>query len=476
VIADFTGRAAELSWIYRLVDTLDGPAERIGVAVISGGAGLGKTTLVVRAAHRLRDRFADGVCFIDALGMSQRPVASDEILARVLRALGVRAQQIPDDPAERAGRYRQVLRDRRVLVVVDDAQSEAQVRPLLPGEGGSRLLVTSRRLLAGLEGVQRLHLDPMPVSDARDLLGRIIAERFDPRDDALHRLVDLLGGLPLAVRIVGNRLISRPGWTAADLVDRLSAAERRLDQLSAGDLTVAAAFEMSYEQLPDAARLLFRRAALVPGPDFGAPLAAVVGEVTVPAAEELLDDLVDLSLMGSAEGGRYRFHDLVRLYANQRLNKEDPDDAVTAVRRRMVSWLLETLTAAGLWFEQGGAQTGFACAEDADQWIRAESEHWLAALGAAALAGEHDVVVHAASALHWFSDRWVDWSRWVEVFQLGYDSAERLGNPGRQAEFLNYLAWIYTLPWRDQHPALAYAGRHWSWRGPLATYCRRRGR
>jgi transcriptional regulator with XRE-family HTH domain len=129
-IADFTGRAAELAWISRLVD---GAGESPGVAVITGGAGVGKTTLVVRAAHGLPDRFPGGVHFVDAMGMSPRPVASDEILARVLRAFGLRDPQIPQDPAERAARYRQLLREKRALVVVDNAASEAQVRPLIPG-------------------------------------------------------------------------------------------------------------------------------------------------------------------------------------------------------------------------------------------------------------------------------------------------------------------------------------------------------
>jgi hypothetical protein len=351
-IGDFTGRAAELAWISRLVDALDESGDRSGAAVISGGAGLGKTTLVVRAAYHLRERFPDGVHFVEALGMSQRPVGSEEILARVLRALGVRDQQIPRDGAERAGRYRQLLRERRVLVIVDDAASEAQVRPLVPGGGHSQLLVTSRRMLAGLEGVRRLHLAPMPEIDAYDLLGRILAERADaPRDDDVRELVDLLGGLPLALRIVGNRLLSRPTWSVADLVARLSTEERRLDQLSAGDLKVAAAFTMSYEQLPDLTRRVFRRAALAPGADFSASLAAVVGEVTVPDAEDHLDDLVELGLVETAHEGRYRFHDLVRLYAHQRLEHDDETDTVTASRHRMVTWLLRTLTAAGQWFQ-----------------------------------------------------------------------------------------------------------------------------
>jgi transcriptional regulator with XRE-family HTH domain/tetratricopeptide (TPR) repeat protein len=484
-IGDFTGRVAELAWIAGLVDALEGSVDRSGAAVISGGAGLGKTTLVVRAAHRLRDRFPDGVHFVEALGMSERPVGSEEILARVLRALGVRDQQIPPDGAERAGRYRQLLRERRALVIVDDAASESQVRPLVPGAGRSQLLVTSRRMLAGLAGVQRLHLTPMPSLDAHDLLGRILADRpvlaepsdaarpvlAEPSDaarpglaersdgaraDDYQGLVDLLGGLPLALRIVGNRLASRPQWSVADLVARLSSGERRLDQLSAGDLTVAAAFAMSYEQLPDAVRQLFRRVALLPGADFDASLAAVVGQTSEPAAEDQLDDLLDLGLLEAAPGGRYRFHDLVRLYANQRLQHEETADAVITVRRQMVAWLLSTLTAAARMFGpagSGSADPGFASAEDAKAWIRIEAEHWFPALGAAAIGGDHDEVAHAIISMHWFCEQWVHWPHWTELFTLGLDSAARLGHAGLQAELLNYIAWTHTVPWRKDMPA-----------------------
>ncbi|MEU5941316.1 BTAD domain-containing putative transcriptional regulator [Micromonospora sp. NPDC047548] len=462
-IGDFTGRAAELAWIFRLVDAVDEPADSSHAAVISGGAGLGKTTLVVRAAHRLRDRFPGGVHFLDALGMSARPVGSDEILARALRALGVRDHKIPEDAAERAGHYRQLLREKRVLVIVDDVASEAQVRPLIPGGGHSQLLVTSRRLLAGLVGVQRLHLDPMPVADASNLLSRILAERADVPDDRdLQSLVDLLGGLPLAVRIVGNRLVSRPIWSAADLTARLSVAERRLDQLSAGDLKVAAAFGISYEQLPDLTRQVFRRTALAPGPDFSASLAAVSGEVTVPDAEDHLDDLVDLGLVETAQGGRYRLHDLVRLYAKQRLEQDDEAATVAASRRRMAAWLLVTLTDAGRWFEpksSGTAGSAFGSVEEADAWIRAEAEHWFPALGDAATAGDHHAVVNAVSPLHWFADRWVHWPRWTDLFMLAVDSAVALGDATRQAEFLTAVAWTYTYPGRDFRPALSYAER-----------------
>ncbi|WP_406081423.1 ATP-binding protein [Micromonospora sp. NBC_00858] len=460
-IADFTGRTAEQAWIFRQVDALTGSADRSGAAVITGGAGMGKTTLVVRAAHHMRDRFPGGVCFVDALGMSKRPVAEDEILARVLRALGVRDQQIPDDTAERAGRYRQMLRDERVLVVVDDAASEAQVRPLLPGSGNSQLLVTSRRLLAGLEGVQRLHLDPMPPGDSTDLLRRILAERADlQHDNDLHGLVDLLGGLPLAVRIVGNRLVSRPIWSVADLTTRLSVAERRLDQLSAGDLKVAAAFGMSYEQLPKMTRQVFRRTALSLGPDFSAALAAATGEVTVPEAEDHLDDLVDLGLVEAAQASRYRLHDLVRLYAQQRLEHDDDAAAVAASHRRMVTWLLSTLIAAGKWFAQHPAEAAgsdFRSREEAVAWIRAEAGHWFPALADAAAAGDHRLVVQAVAATRRLVGRLRYWPHWAEVYLLGHDSAAAIGDTARQAAFLNGLARTHTVLEQDGQPALAYA-------------------
>jgi transcriptional regulator with XRE-family HTH domain len=459
-IGDFTGRAAELAWIGRLVDEPPESGDRSGAALISGGAGLGKTTLVVHAAHHLRDRFPDGVHFVDALGMSERPVGSEEIVARVLRAMGVRDQQIPQDAAERAGRYRQLLRERRVLVVVDNAASESQVRPMLPGAGRSQLLITSRRLLAGLEGVRRLHLDPMPTSDAHHLLGRIVAERAETRrGEDLAELVDLLGGLPLALRIAGNRLVSRPQWSVADLVVRLSATERRLDQLSAGDLRVAAAFDMSYDQLPDPARRLFRRVSLVPGSDFGAGLAGVVGEFPAPAVEDLLDDLVDLGLIDTAPRGRYRLHDLVRLYASQRLEREEAAEAVAATRRRMVVWLLDTLTAAGRWFEANAGGPGFDSAEEAGAWIRTEAEHWYPAIGEAAVAGDHRAVVDAATNLNWFTDSWVHWPHWTDLYTLASDSAVALGDIGRQAAFVIAIAWTYTSPGRDVHPARSYAER-----------------
>ncbi len=333
LIDDFTGRAAELAWVRELAD-----AEGAGVVgLVTGSGGMGKTTLAVRAAHTLRPSFPDGVFFVDLLGMSPHPAAATDALRLLLRAFGVADEQVPADVSGRASVYRSVLRDRRALVVLDNAGSEEQVRPLLPGDGASRALITARRLLAGLEGVRRLTLDPLSSPEATELLTGILGPRAD-HDPALDQLVQLCEGMPLALRIIGNRLVSRRGWDAAGLAARLADEEHRLDQFKAGDLKIATAFAMSYEQLADDARRMFRRLAVVPGRDFDAALAGAVGGVPVEVAWDVLDELVDLGLLFDGPPGRYWFHDLVRLFARTRLEAEESPADREALTATVTSW------------------------------------------------------------------------------------------------------------------------------------------
>lgn len=347
LVDDFTGRAAELAWLSELAHAESAPGAG-AVGLITGSGGMGKTTLAVRAAHILRPSFPGGVFFIDLLGMSPRPATAADALGLLLRALGVADEQIPADVPDRASVCRSLLRDRHALVVLDNAGSEEQVRPLLPGAGASRALITARRLLAGLEGVRRLALEPLPLPAATALLTGILGRRASHDDEsALDQLARLCEGMPLALRIIGNRLVSRLGWDAAELAARLADEEHRLAQFKAGDLRIATAFAMSYEQLADDARRVFRRLAVVPGRDFDAALAGVVGEVSAAVAWDALDELVDLGLLLDGPPGRYRFHDLVRLFARTRLDEEESPAEREALTARVSSWLLRTATMAG---------------------------------------------------------------------------------------------------------------------------------
>ncbi|MDF5758046.1 helix-turn-helix domain-containing protein [Spongiactinospora sp. TRM90649] len=450
---DFTGRAAELELLRELAE---GPAAAgtAGVATISGPAGTGKTTLVVHAAEYLGGRFPDGRLYVDLRGMDPVPLEPAVALARMLKALGVAERRIAGEENERAGQYRAVLRERRCLIVLDNAVGEAQVRPLLPAAGPGLTLITSRRSLAGLEGVRQIPLAPLPDDEAATLLAAIIGRQraeADPR--GLAEVVRLCGNLPLAVRIAGNRLQSRPGWDLGQLAGRLGDQERRLEALSAGDLAVAGAFQLSYRQLSLTARLLFRRLALAAAPDFGVPMAAVLAEVDLFEAEDALEELVELGLLQAPFAVAYRFHDLVRLYARARLSEQEPIEERRAARRRMESWLLETAVVAGRWFEPGfGAPpegwselVTLADADQAEAWLRGESEGWLAALRSAARGGEHARVVEVAESMHWFSDRWIHWGHWREVFELSSAAARALADPLLEAVHLNYLSWAYSI-------------------------------
>ncbi|MFI7149440.1 helix-turn-helix domain-containing protein [Nonomuraea sp. NPDC050022] len=466
-VDDFTGRVAELAWTGDLLRAGDAPGAA-GVRLITGSAGLGKTTLAVRAAHALRPDFPHGVFFLDLFGMSARPLPVDEALGMLLRALGIADQQIPGDVAGRASLYRSLLRDRLILIVLDNAASEEQVRPLLPGGGAGKALVTSRRLLAGLEGVRRLGLGPLPLLEATELLTGILKDRgASDEGSAVGQLARLCGGLPLALRITGNRLVSRPGWNAADLAARLTNEERRLDQLSAGDLKIATAFGLSYEQLAPSTRRVFRRLALVPGHSFEAALAAVVGGTSIEGAWDALDELVDLGLLQDSTSGRYRFHDLVRLFARDRLREEEPAAEHDALTVTMTSWLLRTATTAGRWFEPTYGRpdrtdpdlTDLSSPEKADHWLRVNADNWLGALRQAASIGRFAAVLDCAESMDWFSDRWMHAPHWYEVFTLGAEAAAVLGDPARQAAQLNMLAWVHLVPREDLKTTLRYTAQ-----------------
>ncbi len=347
--ADFTGRAEMVGRLDVLMAGAPDDAARstaMVVADVAGGGGVGKTTLAVHVAHRVRARFPDGQLFVNLQGAETSPADPKEVLGRLLRALGADAAAIPEGSDERAELYRGLLAHRRVLVVLDNAASEAQVRPLLPGSPTCAVLITSRARLAGLEGARLLDLDLLDSAQAVGLLGRIVGpERVAAEPAAAAELARLCGYLPLALRVAGARLAARPHWQLTQLVERLADERQRLDELAYGHLGVRASLTLSYRALEPAARLLFRRLGLLQAADAAAWVAAALLDTSVEQATELADRLVDARLLevaGRDATGqvRYRFHDLVRVYAHECAEAEDPPaERRASLARAFGAWL-----------------------------------------------------------------------------------------------------------------------------------------
>ena len=246
-VTDFVGRAWEAGFLARLADAHHtGPAP---VVVVSGTPGVGKTSFAVHAATELAANFPDGALFLDLSGLDDHPPEPNTIIGQLISAVAPGQRDFPHHAAERAGLYRALLRDRRMLIVLDNAADEAQVRMLLPGAGASLMLITSRRLLTGLETAHRLSLVPLTRADAVEMLTNLMGQQATTDSAVVQRLAELGGDLPLALRLIGNRLASHAGSGPARFVQRLSNEEGRLDNLTAGDRRISAVFSSSYVQL-----------------------------------------------------------------------------------------------------------------------------------------------------------------------------------------------------------------------------------
>lgn len=342
-LPDFTGRDPEVE---RLGSLLADPATPL--AVVSGPPGIGKSALAVHVAHQVADRFPDGQLHLDLRGDAGRPVPARQLLGRLLRDLGPDGATVPAGLTDRIRAWRQRLTGRRVLLVLDNAHDEAQVRPLLPPDG-SAVVVTARSPLAGLEGARWLPLEAMDQAAAGLLLHRIAGQRVEAEPQAAETVLALCGGLPLAVRICGAKLAARPHWTLADLAERLTDQRHRLDELTAGDLTVRATLNLAYRGLSAEARRCLRLISLL-GPVSFQPwvVAALCGppDEAVPALADA--QLVEPASRGADGRLRYRLHDLTRLFAAERLQAEEPADAVVAaVGRAVAAAHRRTVTALG---------------------------------------------------------------------------------------------------------------------------------
>lgn len=331
----FIGRAAELARIEKL-------AEQVGtesvVVVVEGAPGVGKTGLLQHAAHTLAPRFPDGHLYVDlrcyAPGTS--PVTAHEVLGRFLTSLGVPRAEIPAGTDERAARFRTEVASSRLLMVLDNAGDPAVVRDLLPGGAHSMVLIGSRQQLASLESSARIPLPVLGEEESAELVTGLVGERAESEPAATRELARLCGNLPLALWIACARLVSRPAWSVRRLVTALSEERRRLAGLQVGDLEIRAAFSLSYRALDPLFARVFRIAGLHPGPDWTAEAMADTAELELAEAEDALDGLLSAHLVEQDVAGRFRLHDLVKLFARERAEETDGDDAVRAGERRLV--------------------------------------------------------------------------------------------------------------------------------------------
>lgn len=397
-VPDFTGRSAFVTELGSRLATAEGSV--MAVSAVAGIGGVGKTTLAVHVAHQARRHFPDGQLYVDLQGAGARAAEPETVLGSFLRALGTADSAIPDTLDERAALYRSTLDGRRILILLDNAHDAAQIRPLLPGTPGCAALVTSRVRMVDLAGAHLVDLDVMSPEEALQLFTRIVgAERVGAEREAALDVVAACGFLPLAIRIAASRLAARRTWTVSVLAAKLADERRRLDELQAGDLAVKATFELGYGQLEPAQARAFRLLGLADGPDISLAAAAALLDLHPHAAEDLLEALVDTSLVESAAPGRYRYHDLVRLYARACAERDEQPP----VRRELaLSRLLDfyLATAAGVYaLERPGDRLAdhreptqysgltFADRHNAQDWLYTEANSLLACVRQASGAG-----------------------------------------------------------------------------------------
>jgi tetratricopeptide (TPR) repeat protein len=351
----FVNRTADLGRLDALLAAdADNPGEA-AVCVIAGTAGVGKTSLAVHWARRHYDRFPDGQLYVNLRGYDPgQPVTAAEALERFLTALGITPGAVPDDLESRSTLFRSLMADRRMLVVLDNAASAGQVRPLLPGADGCLVLVTSRSRLSGLvarDGAHRVTLDVFPEREAVELL-KVVTSAFRGEDSDVEvaELARLCARLPLALRIAAERAAARPHTPLTDLIQDLRDESSLWDALSSEDDEEADAvrtvFAWSYRALPVEAARMFRLVGLHPGPDFSGLAAAALADVPPSQARRLLDTLVGVHMLGQTGQDRYQFHDLLRAYAIEQATREESTEDRGTALLRVCTWYLRAMGAA----------------------------------------------------------------------------------------------------------------------------------
>jgi DNA-binding SARP family transcriptional activator/tetratricopeptide (TPR) repeat protein len=457
----FVGRQAEISALSSLAEQAgapDGSPGTVLISAISGMAGIGKTALAIHAAHQLAPSFPDGQLYIDLHGYTPGLAPRDpaDALAVVLAAYGVPPQQVPEDLDARAALYRSCLAGSRTLVVLDNAATEAQVRPLLPGAGGCLAVITSRRHLKPLDDARLLSLDVLPLPDAVAMFCQVAGlDRIRAGDPLLQEIAELCGRLPLAVCIAGALLRHRPAWGPEHLAGRLRGAQPGLAVFFDGDRDLTTVFGLSYQALAGDQQRLFRGLGLIPGLDVDAYAAAALLETDPVRAERWLGDLVDHNLLTESAPGRYQMHDLIRAYAGV-LTETDPSGGQQAARGRLLDYYQHTATRADSLvarFPRPAPETrapayppALPDPAAAWRWLRAERLNLLAAVGYTTTAGCHQRAVALTAGMTTLLRTDGPWAQAVSLQTAAVDIARRLDDQPRLAAALLALGdqWLCT--------------------------------
>jgi hypothetical protein len=398
-IDEFTGRLEQLRQLDRLVTRPASGTAAPVIWAISGMPGAGKTRLAIHAAHVQvsAGRFTDIQLSVDLSGFDPARAADPAaVLDRFLRVLDVPPAKIPVELDARSALYRSQLSGRKGIILLDNAASAEQVRPLLPGTPEILVIVTSRRSLGSLDGCQPLLLEPFRPHESLELLTRIAgSERVGNEPEAATRVTELCAHLPYAVTLAARRILIRRTWTIRYLADRLRPADHRLDELGRPHQALRMSFDLSYDTVDSEQRRVLGLLALHPGKDATVPSVAALGNIPAAQAEQVLEDLLDVSLLIQETAGRYKVHDLLRLYALERVkgNLSPEDRAVAQVR--VVDWYLRTVDAANRQLnstsrrpempETAITPLTFTNYDDALQWCEQERANLLAAAELAAI-------------------------------------------------------------------------------------------
>jgi tetratricopeptide (TPR) repeat protein len=453
-VADFTGRAAELQALTRMLDQAGGgTAGTVVISAIGGTAGVGKTALALHWAHQVATRFPDGQLYVNLHGFdpSGNPTAPTESIRGLLDALGVPPDRIAASPEAQAGLYRSLLADRRMLIVLDNARDEQQVRPLLPASPGTLVLVTSRSQLSGLgaaDGARLISLDVLSHAEAVQLLAaRLGTARAAAQPAAVGRIVGVCACLPLALAVAAARAAARPTFPLAALAAELADSARRLDALDAGDpgSSVRAVFSWSVRQLTSEAVRMFGLLGIHPGPDICVPAAASLAGRGEPQTRRLFRELADAHLIAEHVPGRYVFHDLLRAYAAEQACDTDSDTDRREAAARVLDYYLHTAARAARVLDPAKEpvalappRPGAAAGQPADlqlalAWFETEHQVLLATL---ALATGYGFDTHAWQ-LPWAMKNFLQArgyrQEWAATQRTALAAAIRLGDTPAQA-------------------------------------------